>query len=285
MRRDRPSTTASAVAFARAVASLPARERAPSLDPIARKLLSPPLGLLLRGLEPLTARTRVLPLALRILSLGLVDHMALRTAAIDDVLREKGPRQLVILGAGLDARAFRLRELSDIDVFEVDHPATQRFKRERVRGLSPCARSLRFVSVDFERERVDARLAEEGHDAEEPTLWVWEGVVPYLPLAATRSTLAQISARSAKGSRLVVSYVTNDDRLWMAQLARPVHAAFRLLGEPLAGIMSSASFHALLAETDWNVRAESGPRDWKARYGYAIDALLVIDERIVVAER
>jgi methyltransferase (TIGR00027 family) len=285
MREDRPSITASAVAFARGVASLPGRS-APSHDPIAKELLRPPLGALLRGLEPISERTGAVALALRIASLGLVDHLALRTAAIDEVLNEAcgGERtQLVILGAGLDARAYRLPVLSNVTVFEVDHPATQRFKRSRVRTLEPIARALRFVAVDFEHERLGARLEEEGHDSSIPTVWVWEGVVPYLPLSATRDTLTQIASRSAASSILAVTYVTNEDR-WLARLARPVHAAFRLLGEPLRGVTTRERFHELLAEAGWHVKEDTSPHDWHARYGYAIDALLTLGERLVVAE-
>src|SRR5690606_24779056 len=222
MRRDRPSTTASAVAFARAVATLPG-SRAPSSDPLAKSLLHPGLGALLRALEPVAARTRALDLALRVGSAGLVDHLALRTAAIDAALEEllaAGPRQLVVLGAGLDARAYRLRGVEDAAVFEVDHPATQRFKRDRARSLRPRARELRWVAVDFERERLADRLAAEGHDASAPTVWLWEGVVQYLEPAATRATLEQIRARSARRSALALTYNPSHDQPWLA-LARP----------------------------------------------------------------
>ncbi|MCZ7677432.1 MAG: class I SAM-dependent methyltransferase [Sandaracinaceae bacterium] len=141
MREDRPSTTASVVAFARAVATLRG-SRAPACDPLAKSLVHPALGALLRALDPLGSRP--LDLGLRLASAGLVDHIALRTAAIDRALTELlagGPRQLVILGAGLDARAYRLPGVEEAVVFEVDHPATQRFKRERARTATPRARA------------------------------------------------------------------------------------------------------------------------------------------------
>src|SRR3954454_10506146 len=71
--------------------------------------------------------------------------MAPRTVAIDDAVRERSNPQLVILGAGLDARAWRMPELGAVDVYEVDQPASQRDKRERADGLDPLARSVRFV--------------------------------------------------------------------------------------------------------------------------------------------
>lgn len=285
MREDSPSATAAAVAFARGIASLPARRSAPSPDPVAAALLHPALGGVLRSLRPIARRTSAVSWALRLGSLGLVDHMALRTAAIDDALRDAcadGVDQVVILGAGLDARAWRLAALSDAVVFEVDHPATQRFKRSRVDPLDPRAREVRFVSVDFERERVDARLADEGHDAARRSFWIWEGVVMYLADAAVRGSLEAVRARSAEGSRLAVTYGTTDDQLWLARFARTVHLGFQILGEPLIGLTSRGAFHDRLRATGWRVLDDTGPRDWRARYGYG--ALLTIEERLVVAE-
>ena len=91
------------------------------------------------------------------LGFGMVDHVCLRTAAIDAaVVRavEAGCRQLVILGAGLDGRAWRLNALREVDVYEVDHPDTQAEKRRRVDGLMQAASSVSFVPVDFARDRL-----------------------------------------------------------------------------------------------------------------------------------
>ncbi len=118
--------------------------------------------------------------------------MALRTLAIDGALVEalkRGATQLVILGAGLDGRAFRMPELKDVRVFEVDHPATQAYKRERLAALTPTASNVAFVAVDFERDSLNDALAAAGHRAEVPTVWVWEGVIVYLTDAALRATL------------------------------------------------------------------------------------------------
>jgi methyltransferase (TIGR00027 family) len=292
VRADRPSTTATAVALARALASLPARREAPSHDPVAVRFVPRPLGGALKVLAPLASRSDAVPLAVRVASGGLVDHLGLRTAAIDDALAEalaealtegSAPLQVVILGAGLDARAFRLDALRSTRVFEVDHPATQRYKRRHAARLEPRCRALCFVAVDFEREDLGERLAEEGHDPSRPTVWLWEGVVPYLAPAATRATLLAAAARSAPGSSLLVTYGTPQDHLWLARFARPVRLAFRILGEPLRGLLSREAFHALLRDTGWTPRSDTGPADWRARYGWGIEALLQIEERLVVA--
>src|SRR5262249_31926837 len=141
----------------------------------------------------------------------MADLLALRTMAIDAAVRDAvagGARQAVILGAGLDGRAFRMPELAGIDGFEGDHPATQAAKPAPAAAPPATARSLQFVAVDFERDALADRIAAAGHRPGEPTVWIWEGVVMYLRDEAVRATLAAIAARSAPGSTLVVQYNT-----------------------------------------------------------------------------
>src|SRR5262245_27450637 len=85
--------------------------------------------------------------------------MVARTVAIDDAVREGGASQVVILGAGLDGRAWRMAELRDAVVFEVDHPDSQRDKRARAARLTPTAREVRFVALDFASGELDAALS------------------------------------------------------------------------------------------------------------------------------
>jgi methyltransferase (TIGR00027 family) len=132
--------------------------------------------------------------------------MVARTVAIDDAVSEAASPQLVILGAGLDGRAWRMPELGKTTVFEVDHPDTQREKRERVVALSQVARDVRFTPVDFTRDNLDDALAAAGHDQALVTTWLWEGVVMYLTPADIEATLAVIRRRSASGSRLIIVY-------------------------------------------------------------------------------
>src|SRR5262249_46565830 len=101
--------------------------------------------------------------------------MPARTIAVDEAVREARSPQLVILGAGLDGRAWRMRELAETTVFEVDHPDTQREKRSRIGTLAQAARDVRFVPVDFTRDSLDEALAAAGHDPARPTTWIWEG--------------------------------------------------------------------------------------------------------------
>ena len=81
--------------------------------------------------------------------------MVARTVAIDEAVRDAASPQVVILGAGLDGRAWRMSELADVTVFEVDHPDSQREKRARAAPLKQAARDVRFVPVDFTRDRFE----------------------------------------------------------------------------------------------------------------------------------
>jgi methyltransferase (TIGR00027 family) len=130
--------------------------------------------------------------------------MVPRTVTIDDAVREGPHEQTVILGAGLDGRAWRMTELHDSETYEVDQPASQRDKRERAIALGD--RQPHFVPVEFGRDDLAATLESAGHRAAQPTTWVWEGVVPYLTPDDVRGTLDEVAARSGPGSRLIVNY-------------------------------------------------------------------------------
>jgi methyltransferase (TIGR00027 family) len=89
--------------------------------------------------------------------------------------------QVVILGAGFDCRANRLRELEGIRVFEVDHPSTLATKVEVLRGaLGKIPEAVRFVKIDFNREKLQEVLARAGFEASRRTVFLWEGVSNYL---------------------------------------------------------------------------------------------------------
>src|SRR5215470_12522585 len=173
--------------------------------------------------------------------------MVARTVAIDDAVRGASSPQLVILGAGLDGRAWRMPELGGTTVFEVDHPDTQREKRERVAALTQAARDVRFAPVDFTRDNLDDALAAAGHDPALATTWLWEGVVMYLTPADIETTLAVIEHRSAAGSRLIVEYHSP------ALMLRLIGPIVRRLGEPLRSAFTADTMRALLARYGFGV--------------------------------
>jgi methyltransferase (TIGR00027 family) len=138
-------------------------------------------------------------------------YLVARCRYMDDVLQahlEGGLKQLVILGAGYDSRAYRMQRLQNrVQVFEVDHPATQRMKikkLERILGKIPP--HVTFVPIDFTLDSL-AKLFEAGYNAEQKTLFIWEGVTQYLNQDAVDSTLAFVAHNAAPGSVIVFDYM------------------------------------------------------------------------------
>jgi methyltransferase (TIGR00027 family) len=138
-----------------------------------------------------------------------IEHMrrirgmvVIRSRVCEDELRraiDAGTRQYVVLGAGLDTFAYRTPELAGrLTVFEVDQPATQRWKRERLReaGLAPPA-DLRFVAVDFNEGTLGRALAEAGFARAAPAFFAWLGVSYYLPRQSIVETLRFIAGQTA----------------------------------------------------------------------------------------
>lgn len=128
---------------------------------------------------------------------------------LETAVREHGVDQYVLVGAGLETFPWRRPGLAgDLRIFELDHPATQRFKRERLAAADlAIPDSLHFVSVDLETESVSSALADTEFAMDHPAFYSWLGVTPYLPSEATFGTLQSISEVSAAGSELVFDFV------------------------------------------------------------------------------
>jgi methyltransferase (TIGR00027 family) len=256
-------------------------------DPFAAVLLPPPYRWLLPAATPLWSRPAMAWGLLSVSSFGLFEQVALRTSAIDQALREAiaaGATQLVTLGAGLDARPWRMPELRKVRAFEVDHPATQAYKRARVEGRSPMAHEVTFVPVDFQHQRLGEQLACVGHDPEQKTVWIMEGVSMYLPPAALAQTLAEAAARSAAGSCFLLTY--SIPLMELAPIsARAFNVFMHLLGEPFRGFYTKEEIAKVLAEAGFVARHDSGPVRWARTLDAGLPRPLLPVERLVVAER
>lgn len=130
--------------------------------------------------------------------------------------------------------------------------------RRRTEHLPAPVCDLRLVPVDLAHEPLAAFLADSGHDPGRPTVWVWEGVIPYLSRAQVATTLDALTSVSAAGSILVAQY---QSRSLAAQLGRrAAHLASRvsgvpspLAGEPWRSLWSPAQVSGLLADRGWVV--------------------------------
>jgi len=144
------------------------------------------------------------------------DAMAARTSFFDTFFNDAtqaGVRQAVILASGLDSRAYRLAWPAGTTVFEVDQPEVIEFKTTTLAGLGASPKAdLRTVAIDL-RQDWPAALLEAGLDKSRPTAWIAEGLFGYLPPAAQDSLLDNITALSAKGSRLACEAVPSRPQL------------------------------------------------------------------------
>jgi len=201
MKRRQASTTAQGIAFVRALeSSRPAGERI-CTDPLARQLISPAFYLL--GKLFIDRAERKGP--------GVLGFLAARCRYIDDYLKaclETGLDQLVILGAGLDSRAYRFEQLAGrVRVFEVDHPATQRAKINKLaKVLGSLPEHVTFVPIDFDEETLE-KLFDFGFSPQAKTLFIWEGVVHYITVEAVDQTLRFVVENSGSGSSIIFDYV------------------------------------------------------------------------------
>ena len=142
---------------------------------------------------------------------GLARAVHVRTRHIDAVLEESlktGTRQVVILGAGLDSRAYRFDGvMQNVRVFELDLPQTQSYKKNRVLEIvGRFPNHVTFAPIDFTTQSLLDVLTGAGYDRKAKTIFIWEGVTMYIPEAAVDSTLRFVAGNAAPGSRIVFDY-------------------------------------------------------------------------------
>ena len=140
-----------------------------------------------------------------------VRMMTVRTRFIDDALERaiaNGAAQVVVLGAGFDSHAYRCQELlAGVRVFEVDRPATQALKRQRVNdALGGPPANLTYVTIDFQHEALPDVLGRHGYDPAKQTFFILEGVTMYLPEESVRTTLRFVGSHPP-GSVIVFDFV------------------------------------------------------------------------------
>jgi methyltransferase (TIGR00027 family) len=192
-----------------------------------------------------------------------------RSRYAEDRLAAGAFTQYVVLGAGLDSFAWRRPDLlGSLKVFEVDHPASQAWKLERVRDLAlPLSGSQVFVPVDFEAEPLQDALGTAGFDWGQPAMFSWTGVAPYLTTPAIESTLRTI-AGAAAGSEVVFSYWAEESALddtgrEYMRIYTPVAAS---LGEPVQPGWPVIEIERLIGQCGLKVVDHPARADLQQRY-------------------
>ncbi len=224
MEANQPSRTAQGAALHRAAHQLV------DLPPI----FADPLALKIVGDEAATELRAGRDPHAEFGSAALRAFVAVRSRFAEDALAEAyvaGVRQYAILGAGLDTFAYeRARAFDGLSIFEIDHPATQGWKHDRLREASIAVPdSVTYAPVDFERETLADGLSRAGFDFGKPAWFAWLGVTPYLTRDAITATLSFIASLKT-GSGVVFDFAEQP------QGEETRHAGFRAMAERVAAI-------------------------------------------------
>jgi methyltransferase (TIGR00027 family) len=260
MQQGQPSRTALGAAFHRAAHQV-LESGFIFADPLAARILGAdaPAAIAAAKNDPSRRKLRL--------------FIAVRTRFAEDALAAaaaRGVRQLVVLGAGLDTYAYRASLGPSLRVFEVDHPATQAWKRQRLAEAAiPVPRALMFAPVDFERETLADGLTAAGFDPAQQTFFTWLGVVPYLTEQAIFSTLAFIAGLPG-GAHVVFDYANppNSSRSQdeYATLHETLAARVASVGEAFQSLFESDALHGKLTALGFGEVEDLGPASIREHY-------------------
>jgi methyltransferase (TIGR00027 family) len=201
------SRTAERAALVRAIEQHQSIERRIVIDPYAINFLQRRAYRFIAGSR---VRSRLLLRFLDHWAPGGQEFLAIRARLVDDLAAElagEGIDQIVILGAGFDTLALRIKEsLWGVTIFEVDHPRTQLIKRLVMQRMG-LPGNIRFIAADFEKDDFVEKLYEAGFDRSSDLFIIWVGVSYYLTEPVVARSLRQISSLSVAGTRLVWDYM------------------------------------------------------------------------------
>jgi methyltransferase (TIGR00027 family) len=206
MARATVSRTALGTAICRLIEQYqPERTRLFS-DPMAGELVGTPIRVLMRfgAMRNLTMKQT------DAVASGIYGVQICRTRYIDDAVKAAlagGIKQLVVLGAGMDTRPYRLPGMENIRVFEIDLQSVQNEKKKRIQKyLGRLPGHVTFIPIDFDTQSLESVLRGTKFDSSTPALFVWEGVTQYIKEEGVRQTLRFIG-ECAPDSLVVFTYV------------------------------------------------------------------------------
>ena len=264
MADTKASRSAEGVAGIRAIETLrPEADRIVS-DPYAKALV--PGGIMFS-------------ISMWIIKSGLYDRMAPGAIAfilgreryIDDYLRaclSEGFNQIVILGAGFDTRAFRIPGIEQTRVFEIDQPATQAVKLERLKKvIDPLPAYVTFIPADLNSQKLGEVLRSGGYDELGKTLFIWQGVIYFLKPEGVDSTLAFIAGHSGPDSAVIFDYIYNETLHDTTQgYGKALARAGKMSGEPYVFGINRGQVGSFLAQRGFCDVIDMPIEDLKPKY-------------------
>jgi methyltransferase (TIGR00027 family) len=194
-----------------------------------------------------------------------------RTRYAEDALKSavsKGVRQYVLIGAGFDSFSLRLPKFAaNLQIFEIDFPATQRLKIERIEACAiPLSDAVHFIAADLSQESVAAALARSSFEPDQLTFFSWLGVTMYLTREANLATLESIASCSPLGSEVVFTYL--DEQVFRAQSEafREMEQRVAAMGEPFLSGFNPVELATKLAACGLDLAEDLSGSEAAARY-------------------
>lgn len=284
--RNGPSKTAETIAMVRVGESkLPEDERI-CYDPYAIRFISREvLEFVANNPEKyrafLAKSERLIP--------GACNSIIARVRYFDDIVKSSigdGLEQLVILGAGYDTRAYRIEGLKNVRVFEVDQPATQKRKVEKIKEIFGSLPShVTYVSVDIGIDKLDQRLLESGYDRSQKTLFVMEGLIYYIPPGAVDETLSFIAHNSGRSSAIVFDYIPQSvvDGTCELEAGRNWQKGVTDVGEPLLSGIKDGEIETFLTQRGFSKIRNVISKDYKKAYFFGKNEGRVMNSLLLFA--
>tara|TARA_B100000989_G_scaffold150034_1_gene111874 strand:+ start:206 stop:1108 length:903 start_codon:yes stop_codon:yes gene_type:complete len=210
---------------------------------------------------------------------GMHEHLICRTRYIDDFIENSAlidMEQYVILGAGYDSRAHRLKLPSKLKIFEVDQLEVQERKRSRISDNTPNVENVTYVSIDFNHQSLSEQLLNAGFDRNKVTIFTLEGVSQYILKEALNSTLEEL-AKLNSNSKFFISYVNKlikvDPRACFGKGYSNPEKAVKFItdssasvGEPWISFYSAQEIEDLLFQNNFTLLEDKTLVDLNSKY-------------------
>ncbi len=272
MKQGQPSITAEFIALFRALeSSRRPRDRRRFEDPFASRFLRPSLKAA-AGFALIPGLGELVPWFIDRTWAGARASAVARTLYIDEALAAAlagGLEQTVILGAGYDTRAGRIPGMDRLRVFEVDHPDTQKAKKDKLTEiLGSLPAHISFVAADFTSPGFAEVMAAAGFNPAVRSFFILEGVVSYLPEKAIDAVFRWVSASAPAGCRLVFTYTDHEAPLSPreARGRKRQLAILNRVGEKHTAGLTRGRLPDFLRERGFKLVEDAGAEEYCARY-------------------
>jgi methyltransferase (TIGR00027 family) len=254
-------------------------------DPVAKELVGAPVRVMMQ----LAAMRNYTVKQTDAVAQGIYGVQVCRTRYIDDAVQAglaRGIDQLVILGAGLDTRHYRLPGLENVRIYELDLPAVQDDKKKKLAKLfGHLNENVTFIPIDFDSQNLETIFSGTTFDSSRPAVFIWEGVTQYITEEAVQRTLTFVG-KSAPGSLIVFTYVVKSLIEHRSDIPDAEHMLETVAkSAPWVYGLEPASLPVFLAPFHLALVADVGASDYQTSYLKPMGRTLAVfaGERIVQA--